>query len=483
MRNRLERVQTAARNLRSAHAWRPADMVNWHRLVRPLRDLSNEEYELDFYRLAYHLCTRLAIDYRPHAMWPEAEGQAAGEPEASEAMARGPHVALFVDAPSHVSGVATTIREWSREAEKRNRSLRLLCAGQCPCLPGAVCFPAVGTLVLDAYEGLNLHVPRVTDVLGYVQSRPVDVIHVSTPGPMGLLGLLAGHMLNVPVCGTYHTDFPRYATRLAGDPTLEVITWQFMRWFYGSMDRVAAPSPATRDDLIGQGIFADAIRVVGRGVDRERFSPGWRDDILRAKWGMQYPFKLLYVGRVSKEKNLSCLVEAYKMLKRVRHDVSLVVVGDGPYLNEMAGALAGLPVVFTGFEDGEMLSRIYASADLFVFPSETDTLGVVILEAQASGLPAIVAEAGGPKHCIRPDVTGRVLKEMNPVGLCSAIDELLSDSERLAEMSEAARAHSESFTHARSFEAFWALHDFDHAQGDTAAVAAGRAQRAFVSEF
>ena len=316
----------------------------------------------------------------------------------------------------------------------------------------------MGTLMLKNYAGMNLHVPQVLEVMAYMETAGFDMVHISTPGPMGMIGLMAARTLGLPVSGTYHTDFPRYAVRLSGDSEVEAGAWNFMRWFYGSMDRVAAPSAATREDLIAHGFDASKLHVVGRGVKCDRFHPDLRDEKLRQSWDAHKPHKLLYVGRVSEEKNLDCLVYAFQQLCERRDDTCLVVVGDGPYLDTVKAKLQGFPAVFTGRQTGRELSRIYASCDVFAFPSETDTFGVVLIEAQASGVPVVVSDRGGTRHAMRDGVTGRVLRPMSPERLRRALDAMLEDPATFGSMKRAARRYAEGHTPEKSFEAFWRFH-------------------------
>jgi glycosyltransferase involved in cell wall biosynthesis len=261
--------------------------------------------------------------------------------------------------------------------------------------------------------------------------------------------------MGVPVIGTYHTDFPSYARALTGDAELEHAARSFMHWYYGQMDAVAVPSPSTARDLAQLGLDSRALHVVGRGVDTDRFRPARRDAALRVAWGDPRKHHLLYAGRISKEKNLACLATAFRTLCQTRNDVKLIVVGDGPYREEMAAELRNCDAVFPGVLRGLDLAAAYATCDLFVFPSETDTLGVVLLEAQASGLPVIVSPHGGPKDCMVDGVTGRVVNPMDASNLAEAICDLLRDPRRLTMMGEAARQHAGRHTPAASFDAFW----------------------------
>lgn len=441
------------RNVGATRVWRPRDMVNWHRMVRPLRTAGTADTAFDWYHLVFDCCSSFAVDYLPRAseMSP-IHGPTSGRKNQSES------IAIFADSPDHMSGVATALRNWSSEALRTGHDLAILHSGDRDLFENGIRFPPIGTLRLGVYEGLQLGIPSVTAVMSEIRRRGCTAVHVSTPGPMGLIGLAVARELGVPAYGTYHTDFPAYAAQLAGDPRLEHTAWRFMRWFYGQLERVAAPSAATRERLVWHGLDGDRISVVGRGIDPDLYSPSRRNISRRAAWGDVRADWLLYAGRLSAEKNLACLAAAFKQVAARRPGTGLVIAGDGPMRAELEAELRGLQVVFTGMCKGEELAEIYASADLFVFPSETDTLGVVLLEAQASGLPVLVSAEGGPKSCIVPDRTGRIVRPMNASNLARAIDGLLAEPHTRTAMGVAAREHAAGHSWQRSFSAFWNLH-------------------------
>jgi glycosyltransferase involved in cell wall biosynthesis len=456
-----DRLQTVWRNVQANRRLRPADFVNGFKMVQPLRSLGTPSVSFDMAQLALEMFTRLRIQYEPcqtshPPVAPMPARRATGE--------RGLRVGLFVDAPDHLSGVCLTIGEWQEQALLHGCSLTVH-----TCAPAGddgqfVSFAPMGSVRLDAYSGLTVHIPRMEDIAAYVEAMDFDVIHVSTPGPMGLLGLLAARQRGLPVCGTYHTDFPRYAGELTGDPALEQVGWQFMRWFYGQLDRVAAPTESIRRELIAHGFAPERLQVVGRGVDTMLFHPARRDDVWRAEQGHGKSVQLLYVGRLSREKNLETLATAFKRLLPTRPDISLTLVGEGPFRAELERLLAETPVTFAGTLKGEALARAYASVDVFVFPSKTDTFGRVVLEAQACGLPVIVSDQGGPKDAMRDGVTGIVVSALDEERLAAAIDALTDDPARMAAFSAAARAYAGERTHASSFQAFWHLHHAIHVQ-------------------
>jgi len=209
---------------------------------------------------------------------------------------------------------------------------------------------------------------------------------------------------------------------------------------------VAVPSEATAAALRERGYRIGRFATLRNGVDTALYAPERRDEAHRAALGGgEAKTLLLYAGRVSREKGLARLAAGYLALRRRRQDVHLVVAGDGPYRRELAAAL-GAAATFTGFLRGEELARTYASCDLFVFPSTTDTLGRAVAEAQASGLPAVVFDRGGPKECIRPGESGLVAADGDEAGFFGAVEALLDDSGRRARMGRAARAFAETLS-------------------------------------
>jgi glycosyltransferase involved in cell wall biosynthesis len=301
-------------------------------------------------------------------------------------------------------------------------------------------FPAVGDFTIPEYPELKLNFPPILDVMDFIEKEGFTHIHVSTPGTVGLLGLLIGRVMDLPVAGTYHTDIPPYVRSLTNDEFLEQAAWSYMVWFYSQMGEVMVPSAGTREQLLSRGLPAAKLKPLPRWVNIEQFSPEQRTPEYWEKRGLNGSLTLLYVGRVSREKSLDLLVAAFRELIAAGADLSLAIVGDGPYREEMARELAGYPALFTGYLQGEELQRAYASADLFVFPSATDTFGNVVLEAQASGLPVIVTDVGGPRELMCDGETGIVFPAGSQSGLVGAIRKFTLHRNRLAEMGCNARA-------------------------------------------
>jgi glycosyltransferase involved in cell wall biosynthesis len=220
------------------------------------------------------------------------------------------------------------------------------------------------------------------------------------------------------------------------------------------------PSTSTECELIGKGIDPGKISLFPRGVDTVRFHPAKRNvAYLKEQFGAGDGPKILYVGRISKEKDLSSLANAFKKLIKTTDKVELVLVGDGPYTNELKELLAGTPSIFTGYREGEELATIYASCDLFAFPSATDTFGNVVLEAQASGLPVIVSDSGGPQENIIRHKTGEVIPAGDTEALLQSLNSLLADRTRLKEMGKAARLNMENRSYERAFDGTWRIYE------------------------
>jgi glycosyltransferase involved in cell wall biosynthesis len=372
-------------------------------------------------------------------------------------------VGLFTDTFDEVNGVGRFLRDMSSEARQRGCQLIIHTCSQRPgnSFPGTsrTNFVPLLSRSLPYYDQLRLNLPPLLEILEWADRQQFDAVHVSTPGPMGLCGWLVSKMLRVPMLATYHTDFPAYVDRLTRDHRITNGTIEYMKWFYGQSSAVFARSAAYQFNLRDLGIADEKLRTIPPGVSLETFNPKHRDVNFWSRYQeIRQPRRLLYCGRISVEKNLPMLAELFKTISRRRDDVALVVAGDGPYLEKLKAELAAFPAYFIGVQNDEHLAALYASSDLFLFPSRTDTLGQVVMEAQACGLPAIVTNEGGPKEIIEHNVTGIMLSGTEVSGWCSAIEELLDDEPRRQRMSRAAALRMSRHSLHHTFESFWADH-------------------------
>jgi glycosyltransferase involved in cell wall biosynthesis len=295
-------------------------------------------------------------------------------------------------------------------------------------------------------------------MLDYVQREKFSEIIISTPGPVGLTGLLAAKMLNLQTSGIYHTDFPQYIRILTEDSFLESVTWRYMHWFYGQLDTVFVNSEEYRQSWIKRGFDSAKLKIFPRGLDTDLFHPARRDPSFFAKFGAcDSEVRLLYVGRVSREKDLDFLATAYRRLRDEGLPVQLLVVGHGPYSEEFARSVP--EASFTGYLTGKELAAAYASADIFVFPSTTDTFGNVIIEAQASGVAAVVSDSGGPKELVQHNENGLITKSHDLDDFARAIRELVVDPARRKRMGNRARQSVLDRTWPSAFRKFWSMTD------------------------
>jgi len=320
-------------------------------------------------------------------------------------------------------------------------------------------FKPVGVFHLPEYPEQKLFHPPVLEMLHYCYEHNITHIKAATPGPMGLAALVIARMLRLPLWGTYHTALPQYAQYLTEDKAIYHFMWKYMVWFYNQLDLIFAPSRSTAEELQQHGIAAAKMQVFPRGVDLSRFNPAKRNGYLESHYALKEGVKLLYVGRVSKEKNLELLGQVFKELLKRYRDLHLIVVGDGPYLETMREELAGTPCVFTGYLEGEDLAAVFASCDLFVFPCTTDTFGNVVLEAQASGIPVIVSDSGGPQENVIPGQTGFIVPGNDADSLLVAIEALLADPGLLKRMGQAACQYVQARSFEHAFQATWEIYE------------------------
>lgn len=365
--------------------------------------------------------------------------------------------AWFTDTLEDVNGVSTTIRKMAAEAQDAGKELMVVTSrGEITLdhLP-IKNFPPIGEFELPEYELQKLSFPPILQMLDYIQRENFSEIIISTPGPIGLTALLAGKMLNLETAGIYHTDFPQYIRILTEDSFLESLAWKYMHWFYGQLDTIFVNSEQYRQSWIDRGIEPAKLRILPRGLDTNLFSPEKSERNFWNQFGSNGAgVRLLFVGRVSKEKDLDILVQAFRNLREEKLPVQLSIVGHGPYSAALAEIMP--EACYTGYLSGIDLARAYASSDIFVFPSTTDTFGNVILEAQAAGLPVVVSDIGGPRELVRAGVTGLITKGRDADDFTAAIRRLVLDESLRKEMSGAARRAVEGRSWPRAFHDFWA---------------------------
>ena len=257
---------------------------------------------------------------------------------------------------------------------------------------------AVAEAPIPFYPGLTVGVPSLLAVVDTLAGGAYDLLHVCSPGPAGVAALLTGRALGLPVAGSYHTELAAYAALRSGDALLEAGMRMALSTFYGQCDVVLSPSNSADTRLHELGIAR--IGRWDRGVDLERFSPGKR----RPHNGQ---IQVLYAGRLTREKGAGLLADSFLTARSRDPRLHLLLAGGGPEEDALRARL-GDAATFLGWLSGDDLAAAYASADIFLFCSETDTFGQVILEAQASGLPVVAVAAGGPAELVADGRSGRL---------------------------------------------------------------------------
>ena len=290
-------------------------------------------------------------------------------------------------------------------------------------------FTPVGSFKMPEYESLIISYPPFMELLAYFEDEGFDEIIISTPGSLGLCALGAAKLLGLRVKGIYHTDFPQFFADITEDENIGEGAWRYMRWFYGKVNQILVPTQQYKMLLMDGGFDGDNIDIMPRGINREKFNASYRDRSMWSQYNRNGSFKFIYAGRVSKEKNIEVMLKAFMQLIAAGSDADLIIVGDGPQRDELQLKYNDPQIVFTGYLYGEELAKVYASADLFVFPSLTDTFGNVVLEAHASGLPAIVSNEGGPQEIVESHESGLVVNARMPEEMLKAMKRVTADPE------------------------------------------------------
>jgi len=288
------------------------------------------------------------------------------------------------------------------------------------------------------YPGLRLAAPAVAVGRRLREFQP-DLVHLVGPFLLGTAGLWQARLRGIPVAASYHTDLPGYAAKY-GVSLLREPAWLILRTLHNQADLNLCPSRWTRDELAEQGFRR--LAIWGRGVDSRQFRPGLRSESWRWRLSDGHPDAplLLYAGRLAPEKRVEWLRDVADALPGAR----LAIVGDGPSRPELERRFAGAPTVFTGTLRGRDLARAYAAADVFVFPSANETLGNVVLEAMASGLPVAAPASGGLLDHVRDGENGFLVEPEDRDGFVAIVKKLAEDEVGRRRMGRAARAYAEN---------------------------------------
>jgi phosphatidylinositol alpha 1,6-mannosyltransferase len=349
-------------------------------------------------------------------------------------------VALFAETfLPKTDGVATTTCHLLEHLSRRGHQALVFAPEGAPERYAGMPVVGISGFRFPLYPELRLASPLVSLDNRLAAFRP-DVVHLINPALLGLVGLRQARRMNVPVVASYHTDIPGYAEQYYGLGALSNPLWGYFRWIHNQADVNFCPSRFTQAQLRDHGF--QRVKVWPHGVDTARFNPRryryeWRVRLCGGAAQASQPL-LLYVGRLAAEKRVEWLCPLIEALPGVR----LAIVGDGPMRRALEDMFSGTPTVFTGFLRGDDLACAYASADLFVFPSSSETFGNVILEAMASGLPVIAPRAGGPVDHVIDGYNGFLFSPNDPEEMIALTRSLVWAPEYAQQIGDNARAYA-----------------------------------------
>ena len=354
------------------------------------------------------------------------------------------HVAIVTETyPPEVNGVAMTIGRMIAGLRQRHHRIQLIRPRQhrddLPVRRPDFEEVLVRGVSIPRYDMLKLGLPAKRALLRLWSGVRPDIVHVVTEGPLGWSALAAAQALEIPVTSDFHTNFHTYS-RHYGVGWFEKPVTAYLRWFHNRTLCTMVPTEHMRGEL--ERIGVQNLRVVARGVDASMFHPGKRSAALRKTWGVGVDdLVALYVGRIAPEKNLPVVLRAYSAMRTTNPGARLVLVGDGP---DRAALQARHPeCIFAGARTGEDLVMHYASGDIFLFPSTTETYGNVTIEAMASGLAVIAYDYAAAALYIRHGTNGLIAGFDDAEEFVRLAAGVAGDRQRARALGSAARAVAE----------------------------------------
>ena len=306
--------------------------------------------------------------------------------------------------PPEVNGVALTVQGLELGLRQAGHDVDLVRPRQDGDRDAA---PPEGTLLVNGaalprYPGLRFGMPAPLRLARHWQAKRPDAVYIATEGPLGWSALRCARRLGIPVATGFHTRFDEYLPDY-GVAWLQAAALRWMRRFHNQADATLVPTRELQAFLALEGF--ERVRLLARAVDSQQFDPAKRDVSLRADWGIEgHGFAAIYVGRIAAEKNLGLAVNAFRRIQQQRPKARFVLVGDGPAREKLAQDNPDF--LFCGIQRGEALSRHFASGDLFLFPSRSETFGNVTLEAMASGVATVAFDYGAAHEYLRDGENG-----------------------------------------------------------------------------
>lgn len=304
-------------------------------------------------------------------------------------------------------------------------------------------------LKFPGYKDYRIAIPilyntRLRHILKFFKP---DIIHFTTPSLLGKYAVNYARKNNIKLSTTYHTHFISYVDYyLYKTPnfskTVKLIGQKMMEWYYNKCDIIFVPSQALFEELIKIGIQKERLWLWGRGVDNDIFSPSYKDPDLVPGLTSNKNRSLLYVGRIVWEKDIQILKDIYKSIQKSKQNISIIVTGEGPQKEILQSKMP--KAIFTGSLYGEDLAKLYASCDIFVFPSTTETFGNVVLEAMASGLPVVVSNKGGQVGFVKDMYSGMIAKAKDSKDFINKINLLLSNDQLYNSIRDNALSYAKS---------------------------------------
>lgn len=352
------------------------------------------------------------------------------------------HIALVSETfPPEVNGVANTLGRLCQGLRERGHRLQLVRPRQADdTAPNDDQLLLTRGWPLPGYAGLQWGQSSLHKLLRRWQRNRPDVLYIATEGPLGLSALRAARRLGIPVVSGFHTNFQQYSDHYGFGLLTRLLTG-YLRWFHNRSRLTLVPSPSQRLELQRRGF--ERLELLARGVDGQLFHPARRSAALRAEWGLgEDEIAVLHVGRLAAEKNLQLLTRAFRQLQGdlPQQRLRLVLVGDGPLRAQLQAELP--EALFCGVQRGEALAAHYASGDLFLFPSLSETFGNVVLEALASGLAVVAFDQAAAAQHIRHGHSGALATPGDEAAFIESARWLLEDPESLRRVRLNARQHA-----------------------------------------